>query len=177
MSYLGSWNIGDTLTFYVETTQFATGNALDADANPTFRIYQNQTVIFSGSMALLDGGNTAGFYSQQVSLTAGNSFATGSQYAIYKQATVSGVTGASYDTFQILAPVVASVSGQVIATVTGTVVVGTNNDKTGYSLTQTFPSNFSSMSISSSGLAWVNVEKINDTTVLGTGAAGDLWRG
>ncbi len=33
----------------------------------------------------------------------------------------------------------------------GTVTVGTNNDKTGYSLTQSFPTNFSSLSIDGSG--------------------------
>jgi hypothetical protein len=40
---------------------------------------------------------------------------------------------------------------------TGTVVVGTNNDKTGYSLTQTFPTNFSSLSITASGTVAANV--------------------
>lgn len=34
-----------------------------------------------------------------------------------------------------------------------------------------------SMVVDASGLVDANVEKINATTVLGTGAAGDLWRG
>lgn len=38
-----------------------------------------------------------------------------------------------------------------ISAVNGSVTVGTNNDKTGYSLTQSFPSNFSSMAIDGSG--------------------------
>jgi hypothetical protein len=41
-------------------------------------------------------------------------------------------------------------AGQVSLS-SGTVTVGTNNDKTGYSLTQSFPSNFSSLAIDSSG--------------------------
>jgi len=39
-----------------------------------------------------------------------------------------------------------------ISLAAGAVTVGTNNDKTGYSLTQAFPSNFSSLSINGSGL-------------------------
>ena len=45
---------------------------------------------------------------------------------------------------------VASVSGAV-GSVTAAVTVGTNNDKTGYSLTQAFPSNFAALGINSSG--------------------------
>lgn len=50
----------------------------------------------------------------------------------------------------------------------GTVTVGTNNDKTGYALTQTFPSNFSSFSIDASGR--VDIAKIKGTA--SAGAAG-----
>ena len=45
---------------------------------------------------------------------------------------------------------VASVSGAV-GSVTAAVTVGTNNDKTGYSLTQAFPTNFAALGINSSG--------------------------
>lgn len=44
----------------------------------------------------------------------------------------------------------------------GNVTVGTNNDKTGYSLTQTFPTNFSSLSVDASGR--VDVIKVAGTT-------------
>lgn len=44
----------------------------------------------------------------------------------------------------------------------GTVTVGTNSDKTGYSLSQSFPTNFSSLSIDASGR--VDVIKINGTS-------------
>ncbi len=50
----------------------------------------------------------------------------------------------------IAASVVGNVGGSV-ASVTAGVTVTTNNDKTGYALSQSFPSNFASMNIDSSG--------------------------
>ena len=110
----------------------------------------------------------------------------------------------------------------VVGSVTAGVTVTTNNDKTGYSLSQSFPTNFSSLAINasghvvlqdaslvtaklgtfalakttnitgfndiaataivsagaittSSGLASVDVKKINAVTVLGAGTSGDKW--
>lgn len=57
----------------------------------------------------------------------------------------------SAKTNSFLEVVSASVSGSV-GSVTGGVTVTTNNDKTGYSLTQAFPTNFSSLSITAGGL-------------------------
>lgn len=59
---------------------------------------------------------------------------------------------------------VASVSGAV-GSVTSGVTVTTNNDKTGYSLTQSFPTNFSSLSIDASG-------RVDLGKILGTASAG-----
>jgi hypothetical protein len=56
------------------------------------------------------------------------------------------------------------------------VVVASNSDKTGYSLTQAFPANFSSLAISVGGLVDADVEAINGTEVIGAGTALDLWR-
>jgi hypothetical protein len=42
-------------------------------------------------------------------------------------------------------------TSQVVASVTAAVTVGTNNDKTGYSLAQAFPANFAALGINSSG--------------------------
>lgn len=61
--------------------------------------------------------------------------------------TIASVTGA-------VGSVTGNVDGNVVgsvASVTAAVTVGTNNDKTGYSLTQTFPTNFSSLGINASG--------------------------
>ena len=64
---------------------------------------------------------------------------------------------------------VASVSGAV-GSVTAAVTVGTNNDKTGYSLTQAFPTNFSSLAINSSG--HVSRVTLVDTTTTNTDMRG-----
>jgi hypothetical protein len=52
-----------------------------------------------------------------------------------------------------------------ISTSSGQVTVATNNDKTGYSLTQTFPSNFSALSITAGGVAKADLETIKTQTV------------
>lgn len=120
MAYLGSWKIDDVLYFYANTARFDTGVATDADSDPAYRVYENETStpILTGVMSLLDSSNTAGFYSEAITLSAANGFEKGKQYSIYKQAAVNSVTGASHDTFQVEAEVDANVV----------------SDKTGYSL-------------------------------------------
>lgn len=49
--------------------------------------------------------------------------------------------------------------------VTGTVTVGTNNDKTGYSLTQAFPANFSSLAIDASGNVYTKTQVKKNTAI------------
>lgn len=107
MSYLGSWKIDDLLTFPALTTRFDTGAATDADSVATYRVYEDETStpILTGSMALLDGSNTAGFYSEQITLSAANGFEKGKCYSIYIAATVNSVAGATYHTFQMEAEV------------------------------------------------------------------------
>ncbi len=107
MTYVGSWKIDDLLTFYVNTQVFATGVATDADAVPAYRVYEDEsgTPLLTGNMALLDSANTAGFYSEQITLSAANGFEKGKCYSIYIAATVSSVAGATHRTFQIEAEV------------------------------------------------------------------------
>lgn len=50
-----------------------------------------------------------------------------------------------------------------------------NIGKTGYSLTQTFPTNFASMAISAGGLASADIKSVNGTTISGAGTAGSSW--
>lgn len=128
MSYLGSWAIDDVLTFYAVTTKFDTGVATDADAVPSYRVYEDETgtALLNGTMALIDSGNTAGFYSEQITLSAANGFEAGKQYVIYKAATVNSVAGASHDTFQIKA----KVNAETVATVTNLTNAPTNGDLT-----------------------------------------------
>src|SRR3990172_3473078 len=107
LSYLGSWAIDDALTFYANTTRFDTGAATDADSVPSYRVYEEETgtPLLTGSMALLDSANTAGFYSEQITLSAANGFEAGKSYSIYIAATVNLVAGASHHTFQVGAKV------------------------------------------------------------------------
>jgi hypothetical protein len=67
----------------------------------------------------------------------------------YTLGTISPATAGS-----VRADAVTGAAGSVtgaVGSVTAGVTVTTNNDKTGYSLTQTFPTNFSSLSIDSGG--------------------------
>lgn len=116
MAYLGSWKIDDYLTFYCNTHDPDTGVATDADAVPSYRIYEDETgaAILNGNMAKLDDGNTTGFYSERVQLTAANGFEKGKQYVVYISATVDSDTGTLHHTWQMEAEVDANtVSGEV----------------------------------------------------------------
>lgn len=105
--YLGSWKIDDLVTFTCNTHRVDTGEATDADSVPTYRVYEDETgtAILTGSMALLDSSNTAGFYSEQITLSAANGFEKGKSYNIYISATVNGVTGTSSRFLQVEAEV------------------------------------------------------------------------
>jgi hypothetical protein len=87
------------------------------------------------------------------------------------------VTGSVGSVTGSVGSVTGNVGGNVVgsvASVTAGVTVTTNNDKTGYSLTQSFPSNFSSMAISAGGVINADIKKVNGVTVNGDGA-GTPW--
>jgi len=88
-------SLGDLWTFTVNTHNVSTGVATDADSVPSYRIYEEETTapILTGTMALLDSVNTAGFYSEQVALSTGNGFEMLKSYSVYISATVSTITG------------------------------------------------------------------------------------
>lgn len=65
----------------------------------------------------------------------------------------TAVTGRDIGASVLLSP--GTGTGQISIT-SGALTVGTNNDKTGYSLTQTFPTNFSSLAITAGGLISIN---------------------
>jgi hypothetical protein len=95
--------VDDAYTFYAVTTRFDTGNATDGDSAPTYRIYEEETgtPLLTGSMALLDSGNTAGLYSEQVTLSAANGFEVGKCYCVYIAGTVNSVAGADIREFVV----------------------------------------------------------------------------
>jgi len=101
--YLGSFIIDDTCTLYCNSHTPSTGAAVDADAVPGYRIYEDETgtPILTGSYALLDDTNTVGFYSEQITLSAANGFEAGKSYSVRTTIVVGGVTGIQLDRLQI----------------------------------------------------------------------------
>lgn len=103
MSFLGTWEIDDLLTFPAITHRFDTGALTDADSVPTYRVYEDETgtALLTGSTVKLDDANTTGFYSEQITLSAANGFEVGKCYTIYITAAVNSVTGGSFHTFKV----------------------------------------------------------------------------
>ncbi len=87
--------LGDNLVFSVATHDPTTGVLTDADAVPSYRIYEDETAspILSGDMAKLDDDFTTGFYTELIEVTAANLFESGKNYTIYIHATVGGDKG------------------------------------------------------------------------------------
>ena len=87
--------IEQDLVFSITTHDPDTGELTDADALPTYRIYEdeNAPAILTGTMAKLDDANTTGFYTELVACTVANGFEDGKTYTVYIEATVDGDTG------------------------------------------------------------------------------------
>jgi hypothetical protein len=91
--------IGDNLTFSITTHDPETGILTDADAPPTYRIYEDESgQVYPagaalGNMAKLDDANTTGFYTELVACTTANGFEDGKSYTIYIEATVDTFLG------------------------------------------------------------------------------------
>lgn len=87
--------IGENLTFSICTHDPDSGVLTDADAAPSYRVYEDEvaTPILTGAMAKLDDGNTTGFYVETIACTAVNGFENGKTYTIYIEATVDSDTG------------------------------------------------------------------------------------
>ena len=99
----GPWYLDDSLVFTVTTHQFDTGELVDADSPPSYRVYEEETStpILTGAMALLDGSNTSGFYSEEIVLSAANGFEAGKTYSIYVTAEVDSVVGGTSASFKV----------------------------------------------------------------------------
>ena len=87
--------IGANLVFSICTHDPDTGVLTDADAAPTYRVYEDETAtpILTGTMAKLDDANTTGFYTELIACSAANGFENGKSYNIYITATVDSDTG------------------------------------------------------------------------------------
>lgn len=132
----------------------------------TGAITGNITGNLSGSVGSVSGnvggnvvGNVGGNVSGSVGSISGVTFPTNfSALAI----TVGGVVDADVETIKgqtvtcsagvTVGAFVGNATAALAVSASGKVTVGTNDDKTGYSLTQSFPTNFSSMVISVGGV-------------------------
>jgi hypothetical protein len=103
--YIGSWKIDDILQHKVQTSSVTTGAATDADAVPTWRVYEDSTTtpVTTGSYTTFN--SLAGFYNAAITLAAAIGYEKGKNYYIRYSATVASIIGADVDTFQIEAEV------------------------------------------------------------------------
>lgn len=101
--FLGAWRVDDYLTFSISTKNPNTGEAVDADSAPLYRIYEDEITvpILTGNLALLDTANTIGLYSERIQLTASNGLERGKSYTIYIEATVGAVNYVETSFFKI----------------------------------------------------------------------------
>lgn len=107
MASLGSWKVGDVVTFGVETFSPQTGQAQVADTTPTYRVYKNTQTppLVTGNFALLDSANVTGAYTAQITLASAAGFQATQTYNVYKLSVTGGITRVEKDTFQIEAAV------------------------------------------------------------------------
>lgn len=103
VAYIGRFQIDDVAVFYVNTHDPETGEALDADSPPTYRVYEAEvaTPLVMGSMDLFDAADTIGFYSESITLSAANGFENGKNYVVYVAATVADHPGTTQRIFQV----------------------------------------------------------------------------
>ena len=97
------YSIDDTLTIPFQTRN-SSGAEVDADALPTYQIYeQGGTTALSGlpAAAKRDDANTTGYYEAAVPLSTANGFEAGKSYTIRKRAVIGGVAVVVVDTFAI----------------------------------------------------------------------------
>jgi hypothetical protein len=96
--------IGANLTFNITTHDPDTGILTDADAVPTYRVYEDGTEakILNGNIddgtgagnEEFDDANTTGFYAKTLACTVANGFEDKKSYSVYIEAVVGGDKGA-----------------------------------------------------------------------------------
>jgi len=136
-------SVGDYLTFSICTHDPDTGELTDADAAPTYRIYEDETAtaILTGTMAKLDDAHTTGFYTEQTQCSAANGFENWKSYTIYIEATVDGDMGGIAYTFVIRNPwaygtrTLTQSAAEVAATVAGSSITVMRGNSWSISLT------------------------------------------
>lgn len=102
--------------------------------------------------------------------TAGHGLVVTGNGASKHGAIITGGTSGTSDGVKAVAgsggvPIRGDITGNITGTLSGGVTVTTNNNKTGYSLSQSFPSNFASMSISAGGNVSINAQVKKNTAI------------
>ncbi len=138
----------------------AGSNAATTTASLTTGAIAATTITASGAVAFQSTFAVTGTTTLAALTTSGT--VTFNAFTVTNVLTVSGATTL---TGAVTATNASNNITGVTASVTGTVTVGTNNDKTGYSLTQTFPSNFSSLAITAGGIVQADLQTIKTQTV------------
>ena len=107
--------LANNLVFSITTHDPDTGILTDADANPIYWIYEDETVlaILTGTMAKLDDANTTGFYTELIACTTANGFEVGKTYTIYIEATVDSDKGGICFGFNVAAALDEVVEGTI----------------------------------------------------------------
>jgi hypothetical protein len=124
----------------------------------------------TGAAVAIVGGGTSGVGVSitttsgdglSITPTAGHGITTTGNGASKHGMSITGGTAGTSDGIHAAAgtggvDIRGNITGNLTGNVSGNVTVGTNNDKTGYSLTQSFPSNFSTLGIDGSGNVSIN---------------------
>lgn len=101
--------INKRLVFSITTHNSSSGSVENADAEPTYRIYDlNGTQVYPpdnlpGSMTRVDEINTVGFYAGEVICNDTNGFDENTNYTLYIEASVEGDVGAISYEFEVVA--------------------------------------------------------------------------
>jgi hypothetical protein len=156
----------DTVSVIVKTTS--------SGAKTTVLVmYPLETADMPVDVLAISGDSTAADNLEAAADGTGYNLGGGSVVAASVTGAVGSVTGAVGSVTGAVGSVTGNVGGSVVgsvASVTAAVTVGTNNDKTGYSLTQAFPSNFQSLGINASG--HISRVTLVDTTTTNTDMRG-----
>lgn len=100
----GVYQLEESYVFYANTHNPSTAGCSDADTAPTYRVYEAETgPLTTGTMALLDGGNTCGFYSEAFTVAAASGYEVNKTYVVYITGAVSSITGTDSEKFIIRA--------------------------------------------------------------------------
>ena len=104
MPFIGNYVISNPLTVYLQTLSIETGDALNADSLPIYRVYHDliSTPLTTGTFSNIDNANVCGFYAATFTVSTTHGFSASGSYCIRKQVTMSSIVAAQLDTFRVV---------------------------------------------------------------------------